>query len=115
MKKIMLCAAGLALLAGPAWAQSTATNPTGHVGSGQRSGGPAHENIPAMSPSPSATPQRPRMSPGEPGQQTGGHAREAITTTGGIPRPTKPPSKPYGSGQRAGGPAYDSIPAQKSR
>lgn len=118
MKKIILFAAALALISAPALSQgsgSTANKPTGHVGSGQRAGGPAHEQVPAGQPNPAANSQRPAVSPLQTGsgQRAGGPAREAISETGGTPRPTNPPSPHIGSGQRAGGPAHENIPPQK--
>ena len=50
MKSLGLSLVVVAFLAAPALSQSTPTNPTGHVGSGQRSGGPAHECAPANRP-----------------------------------------------------------------
>ena len=110
MKSLGLSFVVVALLTAPAWSQSTATNPTGHVGSGQRSGGPAHENIP---PNPVVAPSTPAPCPhvGS-GQRAGGPAHENIPANTNV-RPTNPPSPHIGSGQRAGGPAHESAPANR--
>lgn len=115
MRGLAISAAIATLLAAPAFSQSTPSNPTGHVGSGQRAGGPAHENIPANPAAAPANPRAPQVSPLQTGsgQRSGGPAREAISETGGTPRPTNPPTQHIGSGQRAGGPAHESAPANR--